>query len=83
MILCPCKVKVYLFTGVNYFLLIYDFSQKKMCFFHIGHDEQVNDFIKPGSFVAVAIPRSSKNTVWFIQLLETYLGSTNFSKYDY
>ena len=58
-------------------------SFKKIWFFHIGHDEQVNDFIKPGSFVAVTIPRSLKDTVWFIQLLETYLGSAKFSKYDY
>ena len=56
-------------------------SFKKIWFFHIGHDEQVNDFIKPGSFVAVTIPRSLKDTVWFIQMLETYLGSANFSKY--
>ena len=47
--------KVYPFTGVNYFWLIFYFCQK-IWFFHIGHDEQVNSYIKPGSFVAVAAP---------------------------
>ena len=77
--LCPYKEKGYPFTGFNYLWLISDFCQK-MWFFHIGHNEQVNDFIKPGSFVAVAAPRSSKDTVWFIHVLETNLVSTKVSK---
>ena len=53
-----------------------------MSFFHISQ-EQVNNFIKPGSFVPVARPQSSKDTIWFIQVLETNLLSTKVSKDDY
>ena len=77
--------KKFIFLLVNYLQLIPDFCQKKkkkMCLFHIGQ-EQVNDFIKPGSFVAVAALRSLKDTVWFIRMLETSLVSTKVSKDDY
>ena len=74
--------KVYPFTGVNYLWLIFDFCQK-IWFFHIGHDEQVNSYIKPGSFVAVAAPQSSKDTIWFIEVLETNLVNTKVSKDNY
>ena len=74
--------KVYPFTGVNYFWLIFYFCQK-IWFFHIGHDEQVNSYIKPGSFVAVAAPQSSKDTIWFIKVLETNLVNNKVSKDNY
>ena len=74
--------KVYPFTGVNYFWLIFYFCQK-IWFFHIGHDEQVNSYIKPGSFEAVAAPQSSKDTIWFIEVLETNLVNTKVSKDNY
>ena len=44
--------------------------------------EQVNDFIKAGSFVPVAAPGSSKDTACFIQVLETCLASSEVSKDD-
>ena len=74
--------KVYLFTDVNYLWLISDFCQK-LWFFRIGHDEQVNSFIKPSSFVAVAAPQSSKDMIWFILVLETNLVNTKVSKDNY
>ena len=83
MISCPYKEKVYLFIDVNYLWLISDFCQKKKVFFSIGNNEQVNDFFKAGNFVAVAAPKSPKDAVWFIQVLETNLVSTKVSKDDY
>ena len=41
--------------------LVSDFCQKK--FFHIDHDEQLNDSIKTGSFVAVPTPQLLKDAV--------------------
>ena len=41
--------------------LVPDFCQKN--FFHIGHDEQLNDSIKTGSFVAVPTPQLLKDAV--------------------
>lgn len=37
--------------------------------------EQVSNFIKACSYVAAAAPRSSKDTVWLIQVLKTNLAS--------
>ena len=53
-----------------------------MWFFHISQ-EQVNDFIKTGSFAAAAVPQSLRDTVWFIQVLETHLMSTKVTKDDH
>ena len=63
MIFCVLMKKKVTFLQMSiicgYFLIFV----KRMWFFDIGHDEQPNDFITPGSFVAIAAPQLSKDTV--------------------
>ena len=45
--------------------------------------EAANEFIPVGSYVAVAAPVSSKDTIWFIKVVEINCVSIEMSKDDY
>ena len=45
--------------------------------------EEGNDFVLPGSYVAVAASKDSFDTVWFIQVVETNKVNTKDVKDDY